>query len=30
MVALCPEMFKSSTIDEGEIFKLIEDYLLPL
>jgi hypothetical protein len=30
MVALCPEMFKSSTVDEGEIFKLIEDYLLPL
>jgi hypothetical protein len=29
MVALCPEMYKSSTTDEGKILKLVEDHLLP-
>jgi hypothetical protein len=29
MVTSRPEMFKPSTIDEGEILKLVEDHLLP-
>jgi hypothetical protein len=30
MAASCPEMFKSSTVDEGEILKLVEYHHLPL